>query len=28
MKIGDPPADVAKEESVRSGYFDERWRFK
>ncbi|HEX3151597.1 MAG TPA: GDSL-type esterase/lipase family protein [Gemmataceae bacterium] len=27
MKIGDPPADVWKEDPVRAGYFDERWLF-
>jgi Prolyl oligopeptidase family len=28
MKVGDPPADVAKEEPLRAGFFDEQWRFK
>jgi lysophospholipase L1-like esterase/pimeloyl-ACP methyl ester carboxylesterase len=27
MKVGDPSADVSKEEPVRAGFFDERWLF-
>jgi len=28
IKVGDPPGDVAKEEVIRAGFFDEKWRFK
>jgi hypothetical protein len=28
MKVGDPPADLSKEQPVRAGFFDEKWRFK